>query len=306
MIVDTNTFGNFQQVDNPRVIVIPVPYEYSNAFNKGTKKGPQAILNASANLEAFDDELWTEISNLGINTTELLHCEFVKNNSKEPFKEVEFAVRNAVIKGAMPLILGGECSISFGALKAIYDLYQDVSVLYFSAHANLKESYKENKFNCKCVLRRVIESFPEYKLLLVGTRNLSYKEASWLEETNPKLEIFFARDKNHWSVADLLSSLTKNVYISFDFNVFDPGIMPSVTSPEPGGLSYEQVLDILKNVCTFKEVVGIDFVGLSPNESLRTPDYLTAKLIYKTIGYSFARELGAFEEEKNETLVATE
>ena len=297
MIVETNYFGDFEQADNPQVLVIPVPYEYTTPYIKGTKNAPQTILNASKHLDSFDEELWVNISKIGINTSNFVSCEFVNNRSKQPFSEIEQAVRDAVINGSMPIVIGGEHSITYGSIKAIHDLFPDVSILHFGARPYLKNTVMENKFSSQCVFKRINETMPELKITQVGVRSLSNEEADWLETNNPNIEMYFARDKSRWNVADLLTNLSKNVYISFNFNVLDPGIMPASTIPEPAGFSFEQACDIIKNICTFKEIVGMDFVEFSPIPNLNAPDFTAAKLIYKAIGYSFARELGAFEEE---------
>lgn len=295
-VVETNYFGNFKQEEEPKVTIIPIPYEYTTSYNKGTKDGPQAILNASIHLEQLDEELWKEITQVGINTSKFISCEFVTNKTKEPFNELEEVVRGTVISGCIPVIIGGEHTVSYGAIKAIYDLFPDVSILYFDSRPNLKATSKNNKFNHLCTLRRIYENMPELKILQLGIRSISKEESSWLESANPNIEMFFAKEKERWKISDILSNLTKNVYISFDFSVLDLGIMPTCTIPEPGGLSFEQTLDILRNVCTFKEIVGMDFVEFVPSNTLKAPDILAAKLIYKTIGYSFAREMGVFEE----------
>ncbi len=303
MIVETNYFGDFEQIDDPKVLVIPTPYEYTTSYVKGTKNGPQAILNASKHLDSFDEELWVNISKIGINTLNFVNCEFVSNKSKQPFFEIEQAVRDAVINGSMPVVIGGEHSITYGSIKAIYDLFPNVSILHFGARPNLKSTILENKFSHECVFKRINETMPELKITQVGIRSLSSEEADWLEADSPSIEIYFSRDKNRWNVADLLTNLSKNVYLSFDFNALDPGVMPSTSIPEPGGFSFEQACDIIKNVCAFKEIVGMDFVGLTPTPNLNAPDFTAAKIIYKAIGYSFARELGAFEEEESSLVV---
>lgn len=299
IITETNFFGDLSQTDEPKVLIIPTPYEYTTSYCKGTKNGPQAVLNASTKLEFFDDELWLNHSSVGINTSSFVNCEFANNKTTEPFTELEQAVRNAVISGILPVVLGGEHSISFGSIKAIYDLYPDVSVLHFDAHANLKSSYKNNKYSNQSVLRQIHDTMPDIKVVQVGIRNISKEETEWLESQNPGIEILFARDRNRWNITDILTNLTKNVYITFDFSVFDSAIMPSCSNPEPGGLSFEQITDILKNICAFKDVVGMDFVEFSPIPGLNAPDYLASKLIYKTIGYTFARQLGVIEENEN-------
>lgn len=305
-IVETSFFGNFKQTEDPKVLIIPVPYEYTALYVKGTKNGPQAILNASVYLNSFDDELWLEPSIVGINTTNFVNCEFVNNKSKSPFNELEQVVRSAIIAGSLPVVIGGEQSISYGSIKAVYDLYPDVSVLYFSAALNSKNIFQNNKFNSACTFRRVSEVMTDFKIVQVGGRSISSEESAWLDNTNPSFEIFFAKDKNRWNAAEILSNLSKNIYISFNFDVLDPSVMPSVSKPEPGGLTYEQVLDIIKNICVFKDIIGMDFVGLTPISSLAAPDFLASKLIYKIIGYTFARQLGVFEENKESPLVASE
>ena len=299
IITETNYFGNFDQEEDHKVLIIPVPYEYTSTFNKGTKNGPQAILNASTHLEKIDDELWADISKIGINTSGFLNCEFVNNKSKQQFGEIEEVVRNTMIKGCLPVLIGGEHSISLGALKAVYDLYPEISVLYFDSKPNLKLSFQNNKFNHLCNLRNICELMPDIKIVHVGARSISNEESDWLDSQNPNIEFFFARDKNQWKIPEIIANLTKNVYISFDFSAFDSGIMPSVSTPEPGGLSWEQTIDIIRNVCAFKEIVGMDFVEFAPISGLTAPDFLAAKLIYKTIGYTFARQLGAFEENQS-------
>lgn len=299
IIAETCTFGDFNQVDEPKALIIPTPYEYTTTYGKGTKHGPQAILNASTKLEPFDDELWLDISKVGINTSNFVNCDFSNSKSSKPFNELTQMVRTAHIGGSVPIILGGEQSITFGALKAINDLYPEVSILHFDAHTDLKSEVRSNKYNHLCTMRRIVETMPEVKLVQLGVRNISKDEKDYLERETPNVEIFFAKEKDKWNLTDILTSLTKNVYISFDFSVFDISFMPSTGKPEPGGLQWFQILDIIKNVCAFKEVVGIDFVELAPISGLHAPDYLAAKLIYKTIGYTFARQLGVIDEKEN-------
>src|SRR3989338_1415153 len=293
LIVETAVFGNLEPVSDPKVLIIPAPYEYTTSYIKGTKNGPQAILNASIHLSSFDDELWADLSSVGINTNNFVLCEFVSNKTTQPFNELEQVVKNSVIGGSLPVVIGGENTVSYGSIKALYDLYPDISVLHFGAHSNLRSSFKDNKFNHTCTMRQVLDSMPEIKLVQVGIRNISREEADWLQNENPKVDVYFAKDRRQFTTGEILSSLKKNVYISFDFGVLDPVFMPSVLEPVPGGMSFEQVADILKNVCAFKDIIGMDFVGLTPIHGFYPPDFLAAKLIYKTIGYVFAKELGA-------------
>ncbi len=298
IIPETCVFGNLKQVDEPKVMIIPTPYEYTTSSGKGTKFGPQAILNASTKLELFDDELWLDVSKLGINTSNFVNCEFVNNKSSKPFSELTQATRTAHISGALPIILGGEQSISIGSVKAVYDLFPEVSILHFDAYPDLKETNRNNKYSHVCSMKRIVESMPDIKIVQVGVRSFSKEEKDYLEIETPNIEVFFGKEKSKWNLTDILTSLSKNVYISFDFSFFDSSIMPSTGKPEPGGVLWEQTLEILKNVCAFKEIVGMDFVEFSPISGLFAPDFLAAKLIYKTIGYTFARQLGALDEKE--------
>lgn len=306
IVVETSFFGNFKQADEPKVLIIPAPYEYTTSFNKGTKNGPQAILNASTQLNTFDDELWTDVTKIGINTSNFVNCEFVSNKSRQPFGELEQAVRNSVISGFLPVVLGGEHALSYGSLKAIYELYPDISILYFDSRLDLKDIHSDNKFHSACTLRRLHEAMPDLKIVVVGARSVADEETEWLETNNPGIEIFFSRDKIRWNITDILSSLTKNVFISFDFSVLDSSVMPSCSMPEPGGLNWAETTDIIKNICAFKEILGIDFCSFSPIPGLLAPDFLAAKLIFKSIAYTHARHLGAFEEEKKPLVTSDE
>lgn len=298
IIPETCSFGNLKQVDEPKVMVIPVPYEYTTSYGKGTKFGPQAILNASTKLEFFDDELWLDTSKVGINTSSFINCEFVSNKSSKPFNELTQAVRTAHISGALPIVLGGEQSITLGSVKAIYDLFPEVSILHFDAHPDLKETNKNNKYSHTSTMKRILENMPDIKVIQLGIRNISKEEKDYLENETPNIEIFFGKEKDKWNLTDILTSLSKNVYISFDFSFFDISLMPSTGKPEPGGVLWEQTLEIIKNVCAFKEIVGMDFVELSPISGLHASDFLASKLIYKTIGYTFARQLGALDQKE--------
>lgn len=300
IIVETHYFGNLTQVDKPRVLIIPAPYEYTTGFIKGVKNASQAILNSSLNLDLFDEELWADISRVGINTSDFVDCAFVCNGSKQPFIELEQVVKTSVINGSIPVVVGGESTISLGSVKAVYDLYPDVTILHFGSRPKLKQEVQENKYHHQCSIRNIIEEMPDIKLVQIGARSISEEESIWINE-NPRCEIFFAREKQNSNlIEEVLASLSKNVYISFDFSVLDPSIMPSSLSPEPGGLLFDEVLNILRNVCTSKEIIGCDFVNLAPREDLFASNYLASKLIYKTIGYMFAEELGVFEEEQED------
>lgn len=304
LIVETNHFGDLEQVKNPKVLIIPAPYEYTTTCKKGAKNGSQAILNASKWIESFDEEIWADTSLVGINTSDVIKCDFVSDTVKHPFAELEKVVRSTVISGGTPMVLGGENSLTYGSIKAIYDMYPDISILHFDSRPNLKDRFKDNKYSSQSFMREIYSYMPDVKVVQLGIRDISPEEIEWVESNDYNIEMYFAKDKSSWDIGEILSNLTKNVFISFDYSVFDSSLIPANSNPSPGGLLWDETLDILKNVCTSKEIVGADFVELSPSAGLEASNQLAAKLVYKTIAYTYAQELGAFEED--EELVASE
>lgn len=270
---------------NSKVVILPVPYEKTTTYVKGTAKGPQAIIDASRNMEIYDEELNKDISKVGICTLNELKIDekpelmvnIVSNNIKKLIDDSKF-----------PVIIGGEHSITPGCVKAFAENYNNFSVLQLDAHADLRDQYEGTKYSHACPMRRVLEI--NKNLVQVGIRSLSPEEAYFVKKKN--MEIFWAKDifdNNAW-MDKAISGLAKNVYITFDLDVFDPSILPSTGTPEPGGLYYYQVLKFLRKVFEQKNVVGFDVVELRPNENDVGSDFTAAKVIYKMIGYKFNKK----------------
>lgn len=268
--------------ENSKVVILPVPYEKTTTYVKGTAKGPQAIIDASRNMEIYDEELNKDISKVGICTLNELKIDekpelmvnIVCNNIKKLIDDNKF-----------PVIVGGEHSITPGCVKAFAENYNNFSVLQLDAHADLRDQYEGTKYSHACPMRRVLEI--NKNLVQVGIRSLSPEEAYFVKKKN--MEIFWAKDifdNNAW-MDKAISGLAKNVYITFDLDVFDPSILPSTGTPEPGGLYYYQVLKFLRKVFEQKNIVGFDVVELRPNENDVGSDFTAAKVIYKMIGYKF-------------------
>jgi agmatinase len=274
-------YSNFA---NARVVLIPVPYDETSTWLKGADKGPAALIEASANMELYDIETDSEIYKIGIFTDEPVE----ERSSPEKMAE---AVRNRVEgyikKGKFTVVLGGEHSVSIGAIKAHAENYKETSVLQLDAHTDLREEYNGSKCNHACVMARVRELCP---IVQVGIRST----AGLAEEVLDESRIFFAKDiyDNRGWIGKAISKLTKNVYITIDLDVFDPSIMPSTGTPEPGGLLWYDVLTLLNRVARKKNVVGFDVVELCPNEHNKAPDFLAAKLIYKLLSYKFSGKNG--------------
>jgi agmatinase len=275
-----------------RVHVIPCPYEYTTSYGKGTSNGPKAILEASQEVELFDDELWTEPFKVGVHTTDLVTVGKVEAGVSEPFQSLYDVVKPLVDNDKFPLILGGEHSLTLGAVRACAERYKDLSILQVGAHCDLRPSYDGNPYSHASIGYRLYENLPKPLITQVGIRNVSWQEARWMETESPKINIFWARMQDKWNFNEIVNTLSDNVYLTIDVDCLDSSIMPSTGAPEPGGMQWYQLMELIKHLCVRKNVVGADIVELAPIAGLHAPDFLVAKLAYKLIGYRFALELG--------------
>lgn len=279
-------FSHFEQ---SKCVVVPFGYEESTSYKSGTKQGPKAIISASSQVELFDEELEKQIySQVGICTLE----EPKIKKGKSFFTPLAEKVSESISLNKFPVILGGEHTISFGGLLGVKSKYKSFSILHFDAHADLRDKYDGNKFSHACVMRRALELEEVKNIIQVGIRNISNKksegsEFDFYKKNNQRIKIFWAKDKNVWKISDILKNLSENVYLTFDVDVFDPSIMPSTGTPEPGGLYWEEVLDILKKIFSERNIIASDIVELSPIKDFPAPDFMAAKLGYKIIGYKF-------------------
>ncbi len=274
-----NLSGEYSNPENAAVVIVPVPYDRTSTWGKGADKGPAAIIDASANMELYDIEIDSEVYRLGIFTDEP-----VKEQSSP--EKMAGAVAGRVAKhisyGKFTVLLGGEHSVSIGAAKAHAEKYHNLTVLQLDAHADLRDEYDGSKYNHACVMARIKRFCP---VVQVGIRSMDASEKKSIEKENT----FFAKDihNNTGWIAKVISRLTENVYITIDLDVFDPSIMPSTGTPEPGGLLWYDVLHLLKTLCKKKNLVGFDVVELCPNQNNKAPDFLAAMLIYKLLSYKF-------------------
>jgi agmatinase len=266
--------------ETSKAAILPVPYEKTTTYVKGTVKGPQAILDASRNMELYDEELDKDISKVGICTLDELKIE---EKPELMVNIVHEDVKKIINDEKFLIVIGGEHSITVGCVRAFAENYDDFSVLQLDAHTDLREEYDGTKFSHACAMRRTKELCKN--IVPIGIRSLCDEETDFIK--NNKMKIFFAKDiydNDDW-FNDAVSKLSKNVYITLDLDVFDPSIMPSTGTPEPGGLWYYQVLKFLRKVFEERNVVGFDVVELCPNENNKSPDFTAAKIIYKMIGY---------------------
>lgn len=264
-----------------RVAVLPVPYEATVSYGKGTGQGPAAIIEASTQVELYDEELGCEPSNVGIATLPALDLAGVRPNDLQ--KKLESAVSQILKDKKLPLIFGGEHSITPAVVAAVHHVHPNLTVLQFDAHADLRQEYEGERMSHACAMARVRDFCP---VVGVGIRNLSKEEAAWV--SREKLPVFFAhkmRKDDSWMKNALAAIKTDEVYVSIDLDAFDSSIMPATGTPEPGGMNWYEVTDFIRLVCEKKKVVGFDIVELAPQKELHACDFLAAKLAYKCIGY---------------------
>ncbi|MCX6356717.1 MAG: agmatinase [Candidatus Aureabacteria bacterium] len=269
-----------------RVVIVPVPYDLTSTYIAGSRGGPAAIISASMNMETFDEELKTETFRVGIHTQEQLETSAA---SPELMMEViEEAVGEVLAANKLPIVLGGEHSITIGALRAVRKKHRRLSILHFDAHADLRDSYQGTPFSHACAARRASEMG---RVVQVGIRSMSAPEEQFLK--NSEVQTFYAADLASGKVhpQEIASRLGEEIYISIDLDVFDPACMPATGTPEPGGLNWYEVIGILRMACEGRRVVGADVVELCPMPQNVAPDFLAAKLVYRLIGYIFRDKL---------------
>ncbi|MBL6991740.1 MAG: agmatinase [Bacteriovoracaceae bacterium] len=269
----------FSSKENSKIVVVPVSYDGTSTWLKGADKGPGALISASGNLELYDIETGSEVYLQGIFTDEPI----LENTTPEAMvASVNKKLQVYLEDGKFCVTLGGEHSISIGAIAAHSKKYLDLTVLQLDAHADLRDTYQGSKNNHACVMKRAKELVG---CVQVGVRSMDKAELLSMD----KSKTFFAWDivgKSNWH--DLcLSKLSTNVYLTIDLDVFDPSIMSSTGTPEPGGLLFYETLTFIKKVAKQKNIVGFDVVELCPNQHNKAPDFLAAKLVYKILSYIF-------------------
>ncbi|MGL4992866.1 MAG: agmatinase [Bacteroidales bacterium] len=269
----------YSDYDFAKAVVIPVPYDATSTWVRGSEKGPEALLDASVTLEWYDLETRTEAYKNGIHTCEPI----LEDSTPESLCDaVESKVENVIADGKLPFVIGGNHTVSIGAIRAVAKRYDDLTVLQLDAHSDLRPFYEGSELNHACVMNQAQRLCSTTQ---VGIRSMCIEETPFAEKSN----IFYAHNimfENDWQKS-ALDTLKQNVYITIDLDVFDPSVLPSTGTPEPGGMYYYQVLHFLRSVIANHNIVGIDIVELCPNEKERASDYLAARLAYQLLTYQF-------------------
>jgi agmatinase len=269
----------------PQVIVVPFGLEKTVSYGGGTKNGPKEIIKASHQVELFDEELNKEpYKEIGIKTLKPFS---IKNKIESALDQLSKINEDILSSDKFPLVFGGEHSLTPGSIKPFAKKYDEITLLHFDAHADLRESYQDEKFSHASAIKRCLDH-KNLKVVSFGIRNLSKEEMDFYNNNRDRIEIFWGKDKQTWDLS-LLDKFfkNKNVYITFDVDGFDASIMPATGTPEPGGMLWEDVLPIIKKVCQISNVVGADINELAPIKNFESYNFLVAKLAYKILSYAF-------------------
>ena len=269
----------FRTLENSEIVLLPVAYDATSTWIKGADKGPQAILQASYNLENYDIETDFEVYRKGIYTDDILTP---PQDPEEMVRTVASRTSEFLDTGKFCVVIGGEHSVSLGPVYANCEKYDDLTILQLDAHSDLRQEFHGSRFNHACVMARAKE---KTRIVQVGIRSMDIEEKALVCQQ----DIFFAKDiynSKNWH-QKVLDRIGKNVYITIDLDVFDPSIMPSTGTPEPGGLFWYDIIGLMNQVFKYKRVTGFDVVEMCPRPDNKAPDFLAAKLIYKLLSYRF-------------------
>ena len=271
------------QYETAAIAILPVPYDGTSTWIKGADLGPEALLEASANLEFYDIETDSEVYKKGIATLDPV----LTNSTPEAMSaDVQSRMESILADGKFPVLIGGEHSVSIGAFRAVAQHYQDFSILQLDAHSDMRDVYEGSSHNHACVMARAKELTDN--ITQVGIRSSAIEEK---KNINPD-RIFYAhqlKEDAEW-IHKVSAQLGEHVYITIDLDVLDPAYMPSTGTPEPDGLSYREIINLLKFISYNHHIIGLDMVELCPNHENKAPDFLAAKLIYQFLSMNFTKD----------------
>lgn len=273
--------------NDAKVVVVPFGLEASVSYGGGTKNGPKAIIKSSHQVELFDEEFWCEaFRKYGVATLKPFK---IKENVAKAIDQLEEITTKILAANKFPLILGGEHSITAGSIRPFIKKYPDLAILHFDAHADLRDGYGGEFYSHAAALRRVMDN-PIKTLISCGIRNISAGEIPYLEKNSHRIKIHFAKDKRKWNAEEIVAPLAKRpVYLTFDIDGFDSSLMQATGTPEPGGIMWEDALDIIRAASKISNIVGADLVELAPVKALHSCDFLAAKLCYKMLSYALIK-----------------
>ena len=282
--------NGFLGIDNKvnfkeKVVVVPFGLEKTVSYGGGTKNGPEEIIKASHQVELYDEELNCEpYKKIGIKTLKPFK---IDKNIKKALNKMSKINQEILDKNLFPITFGGEHSITPGCIDPFTKKFKDICLLHFDAHADLRESYNGEKFSHASAIRRCLD-YSNVSVISFGIRNISQSEIPFLKKNSSRIDIFWAKDKSKWNL-NKFKKLIKNktVYLTFDVDGLDSSIMPATGTPEPGGLLWDETLNIIKIAAKNSKIVGADINELAPIKGFNSYNFLVAKLAYKILSYKF-------------------
>ena len=268
-----------------KVVVVPFGLEKTVSYGGGTKNGPKEIIKASHQVELYDEELNCEpYKKIGIKTLKPFKIDKDINKALNKMSKINNEILD---KNLFPMTFGGEHSITPGCLDPFTKKYKNICLLHFDAHADLRESYNGEKFSHASAIKRCID-YPNVSVISFGIRNISESEIPILKKNSSRIKIFWAKDKAKWNLNNFKKLIkNKTVYLTFDVDGLDSSIMPATGTPEPGGLLWDETLNIIKIAAKNSKIVGADINELSPIKGFNSYNFLVAKLAYKILSYKF-------------------
>lgn len=266
-------------------VIIPFGLENSVSYGGGTSKGPAAMINASHQVELFDDEFWCEpFRHYGVATAKPVK---IAKPIAKALDQLEAEVEAVLKAGKFPFVFGGEHSITAGAIRPYARRYKDLVILHIDAHADLRDGYDGEHYSHAAALRRVLDH-KNVSLVSFGIRNISQSEIPFLEKNKNRVKIFWARDMAKWDYKDIVKRFKdRDVYVTFDIDGFDASLIPATGTPEPGGLFWDDAMKLIRSVAEVSNIVGADVNELAPKPNMHGCDFLAAKLAYKILSYTF-------------------
>jgi agmatinase len=284
--------GEENEAKQADVVIVPFGLEKTVCFGRGTNRGPQRIIEVSNQLEAFDEELEKDIYK-EVKISTIQEPKIVARHEKA-LDQLESIVDEIYKLDKFPLTLGGEHSLTLATVYSALKKYGKLTILQFDAHADLRDEYEGTNLSHACVMRQCLK-LGGVDLVQVGIRNISTdtNEYGFWKANQKRIRTFWAKDMASWKINDIVKSCGKNIYLTFDVDAFDSSLMPSCGTPEPGGLAWNQTMEILRAVASKKNIIGADVVELAPIRDFHAPDFLAAKLVYKIIAYVFVSEVAA-------------
>jgi agmatinase len=264
-------------------VVLPIPYERTVSYGRGTKYGPEAILRASLQIEDMDDELLLPYD---IRTSTLPAMSFEGVSDKKALEKIYKTALRIVEKKHFLLSLGGEHTITFPLVKAVNNVFGCLSVLQIDAHFDLHNNFRNKHLSHACVMRRIWEIDKKINIVPVGIRSIATEEYNFVQKG--EIPFFHAKkcfSENKGWISDVIKNLKENVYITFDVDALDPSIVPATGTPEPDGLGWLDVLNLLKEVCKRRKIIAADFVELAPIKGMVASEYTVARLILRLLMY---------------------